>query len=217
MTVFPGILYHGTDERILGYCEAERKELSQLCYDIAAYSYNKLVADGFSIYRLQDKKQQYSHILGNRWIEFITCFQQFDSRKRRSELYNYNSLFLTNSRERAIRYAKNTVVLGEQGHVASVLSTCVSALFDLNCDYDKEIGVELKRFQRYAGLEPEPVLVAFSNVALDELLRENGETIDWVKELSLFTGNKIQASFRLAPSSQLAITGGVVERLNYYG
>ena len=213
MAVFPGILYHGTDERVLSYSEAERKEIGQLCFDVAEYSYGKLVADGFSIYSPQNRKEQYSHILGNRWHEFTTCFQKFDSRMRGSELYNYNHLFLTNSRERAIHFAMNASILGEQGHVASVLFSCVSALFDISGDKDLEISAKLKRFHSLSDLEPLPVLVAFRNVDVDDLLLENGKTIDWVDRLSLYKDNDCQTNFRLAASSRMVMADGAIERL----
>ena len=206
MKIYSRDLFHGTDLRIINYSDSERQNICQLCYDISMYCYNRFIADGLSFLQMGKKREEYYQLNQNEWKALLDCFQMFDSRVRKSEYYNYNSIFVTNNRNRAIRYAGKASIMGEQGYVTQILYSCATRLWNFEDIDDERLQDEFKQFKTLMEKDPKPVVLVFRNVLEDDLLKEDGRIINWDDFRSIYTDDKATNSFRVSASSKLCLS-----------
>ena len=141
-------LYHGTDNRIFSSSEEERILLANLCSDIADFSYQKFLEDGFtSMSKIFEYKKKRGDALGNDWFHFTTCFQKYDSYKKGSQYYQYDNFYLTDSKQRAANYARLSNVFGERGHIASILYHSALKLWDVKQEAEPAMLRRMEQFE----------------------------------------------------------------------
>ena len=204
----PITLYHGTDKKLLDYSEKERSEIQKLCTQISDYCYYRFLDDGLSIFSLSNYKTKRGSEIGDRWSQFLSAFQKYDSRKKNSTLYQYGSLYLTGDRKKAEGYARNSFIMGEQGIVAYWLYVAASRVWDLKRT-SQDLVEMFESFESLTTKPSIPIVLTFTNIPKDDLLSERGEEIEWEALGNIITG----LSYRLIPGGSTCITNGTVEYL----
>lgn len=202
---YPGLLYHGTDYKTLNYSQEERTNVRNLCLSISDYVYGLFVNDGFSVYSPSKYQVKRGPELGDCWDKLSRAFQKYDSRKKGSTLYQYDSLYLTGLRERAVHYAEDGFIFGEQGDVAYWLYSSAKKIWNLD-EINPSMRREFALFDWYSERERIPVLLVFENVPISDLLSEKGE-----KAAPELFG--LGLSYRLTRDSSIGIQNARIEKL----
>lgn len=207
-------LYHGTDARIARMAKNDRLDYIAKCnlvIDrlfpylkplIEHQNVEKKLPSGETIYTSEWPLKRYEEILNKKEHEYFYAnlaekISMIDSRNRGSGLYQYGALYLTDSIEKAKRYAGRSYAGGEAGLCAyQFIRGCEIINFpEFNPDEGtlkaikavKEFGVEGKE---------EPVVFTFTNVDISLLKNEDGREIT-KEELNLIEKfDEIGLSFR---------------------
>ena len=112
------LMYHGTDQNVLNMTEDERRRAAYVCGEISRISYSVLKENNVSFITNTAEQIISKNRLGDYWFIACNAMIKYESRVNNSALYQYDDLYITNSIERAMRYAKNIFVFVEQGSIS---------------------------------------------------------------------------------------------------
>lgn len=187
------LMYHGTDQSVLNMTEDERRRAAYVCGEISRISYSILKENKVS-YITNTKEQAASkNRLKDDWVIVCNAMIKYEGRVNDNALFQYDDLFITNSIERARRYAENSFIFGEQGCVAYDLYKGASYFTDFNSGLSREEREILNEFLNMANIERQPVIVLFEDLPIEDILFENGKP---VRGLDIYS-KSWECSFRL--------------------
>lgn len=196
---YKGLLYHGTDRKIIEMTNEERQERLRICDVVSAFSYDILSKKHvkFPAYSEEElaAKRKLEDIWNNLWILGIN---RYTGRINGNTLFQYDSLYVTNNFTRAESYAIHSPIIGERGNVAVLLYEAASRFVDLKSIADDSIRVDLEKFEVIKKEKFCPIVVVFEKVPKAWIKHENGADISWEFEDFYAKGNPA-CSFRLSP------------------
>lgn len=193
--IYAGKLYHGTDSKVLALTTEQRKELENICFAVSKISYEILREKG--VLKTVKCPDVYIERIGHIWSEFMSsAVIPFEGRLNDSELYSYGCIFVTNSKDRAARFAKKSSIYGEQGNVARLFFE-VLTLSGLLEEVPSEYISAFREFEKHTALEKRPVLVEITDVDEDCIYHENGKKAEKAQLRSICFDTTITMSFRL--------------------
>jgi len=179
MLPFP--LYHGTGTYARSLSAEERAQLLTSCRIVREYLTPILekhqVTDGIP--------RSYAALLAMRI-------------KEKSEMFKYDSLYLTSSLYRAYNYGKEGPYCGEQFHVAETLDTEMTEAGIPYPPASEEQRAALEQIRTIASLPSEPVVICFPHLRRDDVQSmENGTPVEWEKIFNSYVNRDDQRSFRM--------------------
>lgn len=191
-------LYHGTDAKVLRMTEEERKERERLVYVALDYLWkfyeNKLDANGIL---LNDFQSELINVLGknNKDALLKACSNNY-SRLKKSKVYEYGNLYVTNSPDRALEYANMSNVYGELGNICKIIYlSSVKLGYDFS-DANNEQQKALDMLAVAVTEIPEPIVCIVRGLDINLIASEDAKPIKWEEQLSsLFSTGEI-GSFR---------------------
>ena len=213
MKNYPRVLYHGTDRKVLLYSTEKRQAVAKLCESISGYLYQKFTADGLDFSHLSEYKKKVNNLLGDDCYRLFDAYQKYSSYRHGSELYQYDSLYVTNNWDRAARFARNGFIMGERGYVAYSLFNSALKIWDLHDGVTKEMEDTLTHFEMLSKLQREPVILSFVDVPENDLFHEDGKPINWDSEEKYYLSSDTVLNFRVAQSSRLTFDDATIEYL----
>lgn len=97
-------------------------------------------------------------------------------------LYQYNSFYLTNSCEKAFRYASRSLQFGEIGNIAYTFYITLKK-FNFNFILTKEKMEYLDNLLSFCNKNSSPTVIMFTNLQKEKLSEEDGTAFDSEKKL----------------------------------
>lgn len=187
------LMYHGTDQNVLNMTEDERRRAAYVCGEISRISYGILKENNVS-YTTNTKEQAASkNRLKDDWFIVCNAMIKYEGRVNDNALFQYDDLYITNSIERARRYAENSFIYGEQGCVAYDLYKGASYFTDFDCGLSNEEKNIISEFLSMMNRERHPVIVLFEDLPIEDILFENGNP---VRGIDIYS-KSWECSFRL--------------------
>ena len=196
------LMYHGTDQNVLNMTEDERRRAAYVCGEISRISYSVLKENNVSFITNTAEQIISKNRLGDYWFIACNAMIKYESRVNNSALYQYDDLYITNSIERAMRYAKNSFVFGEQGSVAYDLYKGATFFTDFTSLLSNEEIDVFNEFLFMANREKQPVVVLFEDLPIEDIRFENGNRING---LDVYSDNLI-GSYRLSNKGKYKLT-----------
>ena len=209
-------LYHGTDARIARMAKNDRLDYIAKCnlvIDrlfpylkplIEYQNVEKKLPSGETIYTTDTEwpLKRYEEILNKKEHEYFYAnlaekISMIDSRNRGSGLYQYGALYLTDSIEKAKRYAGRSYAGGEAGLCAyQFIRGCEIIDFpEFNPDEETLKAIEAVKEFGVEGKE-EPIVFTFTNVDISLLKSEDGRDITKAELNLMEEFDEIGLSFR---------------------
>ena len=189
-------LYHGTDARILDMSDADRNAFKQDCmkaidclWNVFEPYYNtniniRTIEDG--VVKIVNDKKLIELQPKLRFDEDETIYYNLYEKltmvsawKNNNELYKYDSLYLTNSMDRAKNYAHRAYAFGEIGLIAyRLLSAAAMIGFDV-CPDDESMKHVLCKIKTFAEAKREPIVLEFDDYDPEDVKMEDGSELDF--------------------------------------
>ena len=208
-------LYHGTDARMLEMSEAERKQYLADCnlaidalspffmplfqqekvekiinnekcftYEYALKKYEKELNDNFGPYA---------------YVNLLEKIMMLEARNNKSGYYQYNSLYLCESKATAERYARRSFAGCETGlnAIRLIEGADVIAFDNLSLDNNQQRAIDRVRDFAEVGKE-RPAVVTVENIDINYLSMENGNELHNDDIEDLINGENFDQKFRYA-------------------
>ena len=198
MSTYKGVMYHGTDKNVLRMGEQERKRRLELCNEMADYAYGFLKSKNLCVVLKSQLSEPDKEKLGDIWNDLRNYgMTKYEGAKRDNTLYQYGSLYVTNSLDRAARYARASFICGESGDVAYWLYLGAKRYYDFSCVDSEKKRAMISAFEEALKVNPEPVVLFLENIEKNNIKHENGNDIDWEEMEEDFVRGSIITSFRI--------------------
>ena len=189
------ILFHGTDERIIKMSKAERLSYLEKCNHVIdtvfplfepylKYEILEICRSGEMIQTNELGFAKYEHLLSekggpNLYSNLLEKLIMINARNHNSRLYQYNDLYLTFSKRKAMNYACRSFAGGELGLCAYRLIQGYEILFTEKLFQEDEFQNALTDIKEFAiEANSRPAIVTIDNVDVSCLERENGGGIE---------------------------------------
>lgn len=197
-------LYHGTDDFIGFMSKEEREEMKKKCF---------LIIDVLSkIYDENNFEKTYSGSESKEINVILDYLIAAHSALKGNVFYEYNDIYLTNSIKYAIKFAKNAYHYGEIGTIAWKLYEGLNIVNYKLPPLSQEQQEALDSIICFAGHNSEPIIYAFNNLPIENLVEKNGRKKEFEMALNKETG-KLQSHLGLRYKGDLNFSGDNVYKL----
>ena len=173
-------LYHGTDDFIGYMSKEEREDMKKkgfLMIELLSKIYD---VNGFDkVYSGENSKEI------NDILDYLIAAH---SALKNNVFYEYNDTYLTSSLQEAIKFSKNAYHFGEIGTIAWKLYEGLSIINYELPPLNQEQQEALDSIIGFADHDPEPVVYAFKNLPIENLVEEGGRKKEFEIALNKETG-----------------------------
>lgn len=173
-------LYHGTDD-FIGYMSIEeREDMKKKCFLMIELLSKIYDVNGFDkVYSGENSKEI------NDILDYLIAAH---SALKNNVFYEYNDTYLTSSLQEAIKFSKNAYHFGEIGTIAWKLYEGLSIINYELPPLNQEQQEALDSIIGFADHDPEPVVYAFKNLPIENLVEEGGRKKEFEIALNKETG-----------------------------
>ena len=173
-------LYHGTDDFIGCMSKEEREDMKKKCF---------LMIELLSkIYDDNEFEKVYSGENTKEINDILDYLIAAHSALKNNVFYEYNDTYLTSSLQEAIKFSKNAYHFGEIGTIAWKLYEGLSIINYELPPLNQEQQEALDSIIGFADHDPEPVVYAFKNLPIENLVEEGGRKKEFEIALNKETG-----------------------------
>lgn len=173
-------LYHGTDDFIGCMSKEEREDMKKKCF---------LMIELLSkIYDDNEFEKVYSGENTKEINDILDYLIAAHSALKNNVFYEYNDTYLTSSLQEAIKFSKNAYHFGEIGTIAWKLYEGLSIINYELPPLNQEHQEALDSIIGFADHDPEPVVYAFKNLPIENLVEEGGRKKEFEIALNKETG-----------------------------
>ena len=173
-------LYHGTDDFIGCMSKEEREDMKKKCF---------LMIELLSkIYDDNEFEKVYSGENSKEINDILDYLIAAHSALKNNVFYEYNDTYLTSSLQEAIKFSKNAYHFGEIGTIAWKLYEGLSIINYELPPLNQEQQEALDSIIGFADHDPEPVVYAFKNLPIENLVEEGGRKKEFEIALNKETG-----------------------------
>ena len=173
-------LYHGTDDFIGCMSKEEREDMKKKCFLMIELLSKIYDVNGFDkVYSGENSKEI------NDILDYLIAAH---SAMKNNVFYEYNNTYLTSSLEEAIKFSKNAYHYGEIGTIAWKLYEGLSIINYELPPLNQEQQEALDSIIGFADHDPEPVVYAFKNLPIENLVEEGGRKKEFEIALNKETG-----------------------------
>ena len=173
-------LYHGTDDFIGCMSKEEREDMKKKCF---------LMIELLSkIYDDNEYEKVYSGENTKEINDILDYLIAAHSALKNNVFYEYNDTYLTSSLQEAIKFSKNAYHFGEIGTIAWKLYEGLSIINYELPPLNQEQQEALDSIIGFADHDPEPVVYAFKNLPIENLVEEGGRKKEFEIALNKKTG-----------------------------
>lgn len=179
MSKFIGELYHGTDLNSLMLSKEQRSQMAKVMYTASEILYSRFIDDGYSVFHSEIYHAKYKEFSDDSlWRRFIDSMLVFDSRIKGSHYYEYDAVYLTNSKIQAASYARRSFLLGEQGYVTKSLYDTARRIWGSDIGSSPDENSFFRRFgENTDPYKPKPGIIILDDVEIESLSLENGSDL----------------------------------------
>ena len=173
-------LYHGTDDFIGCMSKEEREDMKKKCF-LMIELLSKIYDDNKfeKVYSGKNTKEI------NDILDYLIAAH---SALKNNVFYEYNDTYLTSSLQEAIKFSKNAYHFGEIGTIAWKLYEGLSIINYELPPLNQEQQEALDSIIGFADHDPEPVVYAFKNLPIENLVEEGGRKKEFEIALNKETG-----------------------------
>ena len=173
-------LYHGTDDFIGYMSKEEREDIKKKCF-LMIELLSKIYDDNKfeKVYSGKNTKEI------NDILDYLIAAH---SALKNNVFYEYNDIYLTSSLQDAIKFSKNAYHYGEIGTIAWKLYEGISIVNYQLPQLTQEQQDALDSIIGFAEHDPEPVVYAFKNLPIENLVEEGGRKKEFEIALNKETG-----------------------------
>lgn len=173
-------LYHGTDDFIGNMSKEEREDIKKKCF-LMIELLSKIYDDNKfeKVYSGKNTKEI------NDILDYLIAAH---SALKNNVFYEYNDIYLTSSLQDAIKFSKNAYHYGEIGTIAWKLYEGISIVNYQLPQLTQEQQDALDSIIGFAEHDPEPVVYAFKNLPIENLVEEGGRKKEFEIALNKETG-----------------------------
>ena len=173
-------LYHGTDDFIGYMSKEEREDIKKKCF-LMIELLSKIYDDNKfeKVYSGKNTKEI------NDILDYLIAAH---SALKNNVFYEYNDTYLTSSLQEAIKFSKNAYHFGEIGTIAWKLYEGLSIINYELPPLNQEQQEALDSIIGFADHDPEPVVYAFKNLPIENLVEEGGRKKEFEIALNKETG-----------------------------
>ena len=173
-------LYHGTDDFIGYMSKEEREDMKKKCFLMIELLSKIYDVNGFDkVYSGENSKEI------NDILDYLIAAH---SALKNNVFYEYNDTYLTSSLQEAIKFSKNAYHFGEIGTIAWKLYEGLSIINYELPPLNQEQQEALDSIIGFADHDPEPVVYAFKNLPIENLVEEGGRKKEFEIALNKETG-----------------------------
>ena len=173
-------LYHGTDDFIGCMSKEEREDMKKKCVVMIELLSKIYDVNGFDkVYSGENSKEI------NDILDYLIAAH---SALKNNVFYEYNDTYLTSSLQEAIKFSKNAYHFGEIGTIAWKLYEGLSIINYELPPLNQEQQEALDSIIGFADHDPEPVVYAFKNLPIENLVEEGGRKKEFEIALNKETG-----------------------------
>lgn len=173
-------LYHGTDDFIGCMSKEEREDMKKKCFLMIELLSKIYDVNGFDkVYSGENSKEI------NDILDYLIAAH---SALKNNVFYEYNDTYLTSSLQEAIKFSKNAYHFGEIGTIAWKLYEGLSIINYELPPLNQEQQEALDSIIGFADHDPEPVVYAFKNLPIENLVEEGGRKKEFEIALNKETG-----------------------------
>ena len=173
-------LYHGTDDFIGCMSKEEREDMKKKCFLMIELLRKIYDVNGFDkVYSGENSKEI------NDILDYLIAAH---SSLKNNVFYEYNDTYLTSSLQEAIKFSKNAYHFGEIGTIAWKLYEGLSIINYELPPLNQEQQEALDSIIGFADHDPEPVVYAFKNLPIENLVEEGGRKQEFEIALNKETG-----------------------------
>ena len=173
-------LYHGTDDFIGCMSKEEREDMKKKCFLMIELLRKIYDVNGFDkVYSGENSKEI------NDILDYLIAAH---SALKNNVFYEYNDTYLTSSLQEAIKFSKNAYHFGEIGTIAWKLYEGLSIINYELPPLNQEQQEALDSIIGFADHDPEPVIYAFKNLPIENLVEEGGRKKEFEIALNKETG-----------------------------
>ena len=173
-------LYHGTDDFIGCMSKEEREDMKKKCFLMIEFLSKIYDVNGFDkVYSGENSKEI------NDILDYLIAAH---SALKNNVFYEYNDTYLTSSLQEAIKFSKNAYHFGEIGTIAWKLYEGLSIINYELPPLNQEQQEALDSIIGFADHDPEPVVYAFKNLPIENLVEEGGRKKEFEIALNKETG-----------------------------
>lgn len=173
-------LYHGTDDFIGYMSKEEREDMKKKCFLMIELLSKIYDVNGFDkVYSGENSKEI------NDILDYLIAAH---SALKNNVFYEYNDTYLTSSLQEAIKFSKNAYHFGEIGTIAWKLYEGLSIINYELPPLNQEQQEALDSIIGFADHDPEPVIYAFKNLPIENLVEEGGRKKEFEIALNKETG-----------------------------
>ena len=173
-------LYHGTDDFIGCMSKEEREDMKKKCFLMIELLRKIYDVNGFDkVYSGENSKEI------NDILDYLIAAH---SALKNNVFYEYNDTYLTSSLQEAIKFSKNAYHFGEIGTIAWKLYEGLSIINYELPPLNQEQQEALDSIIGFADHDPEPVVYAFKNLPIENLVEEGGRKKEFEIALNKVTG-----------------------------
>ena len=173
-------LYHGTDDFIGYMSKEEREDMKKKCFQMI-----ELLS---KIYDDNEFEKVYSGENTKEINDILDYLIAAHSTLKNNVFYEYNDTYLTSSLQDAIKFSKNAYHYGEIGTIAWKLYEGISIVNYQLPQLTQEQQDALDSIIGFAEHDPEPVVYAFKNLPIENLVEEGGRKKEFEIALNKETG-----------------------------
>ena len=173
-------LYHGTDDFIGCMSKEEREDMKKKCFLMIELLSKIYDVNGFDkVYSGENSKEI------NDILDYLIAAH---SALKNNVFYEYNDTYLTSSLQEAIKFSKNAYHFEEIGTIAWKLYEGLSIINYELPPLNQEQQEALDSIIGFADHDPEPVVYAFKNLPIENLVEEGGRKKEFEIALNKETG-----------------------------
>lgn len=196
-------LYHGTDDFIGYMSKEEREDMKKKCF-LMIQLLSKIYDDNEfeKVYSGENTKEI------NDILDYLIAAH---SALKNNVFYEYNDIYLTSSLQDAIKFSKNAYHYGEIGTIAWKLYEGISIVNYQLQQLTQEQQEALDSIIGFAEHDPEPVVYAFKNLPIENLVEEGGRKKEFEIALNKETGI-ITSDIGIRYKGELSFTGENVHK-----
>lgn len=173
-------LYHGTDDFIGCMSKEEREDMKKKCFLMIELLSKIYDVNGFDKVYSGENSKEINDILAY----LIAAHSALNN----NVFYEYNDTYLTSSLQEAIKFSKNAYHFGEIGTIAWKLYEGLSIINYELPPLNQEQQEALDSIIGFADHDPEPVVYAFKNLPIENLVEEGGRKKEFEIALNKETG-----------------------------
>ena len=193
-------LYHGTDDFISSLSKTDRDDMKKKCFLVIETLFKVYKDNNF------EKLENSAEGKTTEITDILAYYIAADSALSKSIFYQYDDVYLTTSIKEAIKFSKDAYHYGELGTIAWKLYEGLSMLNYKLPALNQEQQEALDSVIGFASHESEPVIYAFKNLPIENLVDENGSKEKFESSLDKETGTLPRTGMELRYKGYLDFT-----------